>query len=291
MPSPYLDQLLTVLVSAAGSVIAKVGGANGGGLTFLAPLTATANGSTGNVDVGITASATVPATRTLTAGAGHTVGSGGDLSADRSFIIGANADGSILVNAHDVQVGVLATDAQHGARGGGNLHNGAVAGGANGFLTGTDKAKLDGITAGAAVASVGATSPLQNTGSATAPVISLTTVVPANLGGTALSGPGNNGNVLYSNGSAWLSSNASVVYFSLDVTLTGGTATLASGKDLTNAVVISVRLKTATTATGDPVVTFVAGANGNVTVTSYTAGAIQAATDASKYTVVFAGAV
>ena len=34
----------------------------------------------------------------------------------------ANADGSITVNANDIQVGVLATDAQHGARGGGTQH-------------------------------------------------------------------------------------------------------------------------------------------------------------------------
>jgi len=59
-------------------------------------------------------------TRTLTAGAGLT--GGGDLSADRTFDVGANADGSVIVNANDIQVGVLATDAQHGARGGGTQH-------------------------------------------------------------------------------------------------------------------------------------------------------------------------
>ena len=59
-------------------------------------------------------------TRTLTAGAGLT--GGGDLSADRTFDVGANADGSVIVNANDIQVGVLATDAQHGVRGGGTQH-------------------------------------------------------------------------------------------------------------------------------------------------------------------------
>jgi hypothetical protein len=58
----------------------------------------------------------VPTTRTLTAGAGLT--GGGDLSADRTFDVVANADGSITVNANDIQVGVLASDAQHGVRGG-----------------------------------------------------------------------------------------------------------------------------------------------------------------------------
>lgn len=63
----------------------------------------------------------------------------------------ANADGSIVANADDIQVGVLATDAQHGARGGGTQHADAVAGGADGFMTGADKTKLDGIEAGAAL--------------------------------------------------------------------------------------------------------------------------------------------
>jgi hypothetical protein len=62
--------------------------------------------------------------RTLTAGAGLT--GGGDLSANRTFDVVANADGSIVVNANDVQVGVLATDAQHGVRGGGTQHAAAT---------------------------------------------------------------------------------------------------------------------------------------------------------------------
>jgi hypothetical protein len=64
----------------------------------------------------------VPQTRTLTAGPGFTAGSGGDLSTDRYFDIGANPDGSIVVNVHDLQVGVLASDTQHGLRGGGTQH-------------------------------------------------------------------------------------------------------------------------------------------------------------------------
>ena len=59
----------------------------------------------------------VPTSRTLTAGAGLT--GGGDLSANRTFDVVANADASIVVNANDIRVGVLATDAQHGVRGGG----------------------------------------------------------------------------------------------------------------------------------------------------------------------------
>jgi hypothetical protein len=91
---------------------------------------------------GIPASA-VPTTRTLTAGAGLT--GGGDLSANRTFDVVANADGSIVVNADDIQVGVLATDAQHGNRGGGGIHTLVVASGAAGFMSGADKTKLDGL--------------------------------------------------------------------------------------------------------------------------------------------------
>lgn len=90
-----------------------------------------------------------PTSRVLTAGAGL-VG-GGNLTADRVFAVGANADGSIQVNADDIQVGVLATDAQHGTRGGGSTHALAVASGAAGFLSGADKAKLDGIASGSDV--------------------------------------------------------------------------------------------------------------------------------------------
>lgn len=89
----------------------------------------------------------VPTTRQVIAGAG--LAGGGDLSADRTLDVVANADGSIVVAANDVKVGVLATDAQHGVRGGGTQHATVVAGGAAGFMTGADKTKLDGIAAGA----------------------------------------------------------------------------------------------------------------------------------------------
>ena len=63
----------------------------------------------------------------------------------------ANADGSIVANVDDIQVGVLATDAQHGVRGGGTQHANAVPAGAAGFMTGADKSKLNGVAAGAEV--------------------------------------------------------------------------------------------------------------------------------------------
>lgn len=81
-----------------------------------------------------TANAAVPQTRTVTAGSGLT--GGGALTSNITINVGANADGSIVVNADDVQVGILATDAQHGARGGGTQHA-AVTSLANGFATPT----------------------------------------------------------------------------------------------------------------------------------------------------------
>ncbi len=86
-------------------------------------------------------SSAVPTTRTLTAGAGLT--GGGDLSSNRGFDIGANPDGSIVVNADDVQVGVI-NDAQHGNLSGGALHAVATQSVA-GFMAAADKAKLDNI--------------------------------------------------------------------------------------------------------------------------------------------------
>jgi hypothetical protein len=84
---------------------------------------------------------------TLTAGAGMT--GGGDTSANRTFNVIAHADASIVVNADSIQVGVLASDAQHGTRGGGTTHAAAVDGGASGYMTGAQVTKLAGIEAGA----------------------------------------------------------------------------------------------------------------------------------------------
>jgi hypothetical protein len=61
-------------------------------------------------------------------------------------------EGSI-VNPSSLKVGVLANDAEHGNRGGGAIHAAVVSGAANGFMLGTDKAKLDGVAAGAQVCS------------------------------------------------------------------------------------------------------------------------------------------
>jgi hypothetical protein len=69
---------------------------------------------------------------TYYAGAGMT-------ASGTTFNVIANADGSIKVNADDVQVGVLATDAQHGNRGRGSLHTNATTSEA-GFESAADKA-------------------------------------------------------------------------------------------------------------------------------------------------------
>jgi hypothetical protein len=104
----------------------------------------------------------VTGTGQITAGAGLTK-SGNVLN------VVANADGSMIVNPDDIKVGVLATDAQHGTRGGGTLHAVVVAAGAAGFMSGTDKTKLDGISTGAAA---------------------LASTAPANVGITAAVGVG-----------------------------------------------------------------------------------------------------
>lgn len=79
----------------------------------------------------------------VTAGAGMT---GGGASGAVTLNVIANADGSIVVAADDVKVGVLATDAQHGNRTNGALHS--VADGSNaGFMSAADFIKLSGLPA------------------------------------------------------------------------------------------------------------------------------------------------
>lgn len=84
----------------------------------------------------------VPVTRTVTAGAGMT--GGGALSSNITLNVVANGDGSIVVNADDIQVGILATDAQHGNRGGGSIHSDATTSVA-GFMSAADKQKINAI--------------------------------------------------------------------------------------------------------------------------------------------------
>lgn len=62
----------------------------------------------------------VPSSRQIIAGAGL-IG-GGTLASDVTVGVAAHGDGSIVVNADNIQVGILASDAQHGVRGGGTLH-------------------------------------------------------------------------------------------------------------------------------------------------------------------------
>lgn len=61
----------------------------------------------------------------------------------------ANGDGSIVVNANDIQVGVI-TEAQHGDQPlNDGLQHAAATTSFNGFMSSGDKTKLDGVTAGA----------------------------------------------------------------------------------------------------------------------------------------------
>lgn len=99
------------------------------------------NGQTGAVVLNFSDVGAPPDTRNLIAGAGLT--GGGDLTADRTFNVVANADGSIVVNANDIQVGTV-SDAQHGNRGGGTLHAVATPSVA-GFMSAADKTKLDAL--------------------------------------------------------------------------------------------------------------------------------------------------
>ncbi len=97
-------------------------------------------GTLAELNAAVTDATLIADTRTLTAGAGLT--GLGDLSANSTVDVVANVDGSMVINANDLQVGVLATDAQHGVRGGGTQH--AVAtGSVSGFMSSTDKTAFD----------------------------------------------------------------------------------------------------------------------------------------------------
>jgi hypothetical protein len=96
----------------------------------------------GNAAFGWTADLNQLARNTLvtpaSAGTGMTYSAG-------AYNVNANADGSIVVSADDVKVGVLATDAQHGTRGGGTQHAASTTS-VNGFMSAADKTKLDAAT-------------------------------------------------------------------------------------------------------------------------------------------------
>lgn len=116
--------------------------------------------TTGLLKITVTGSVATPSTAvagtdyapvvTLTAGTGLT--GGGTTAANRTFDVGANADGSIAVGANDIGVGVLANDTQHGARGGGTQHA-VVTTLVAGFMSAADKANLDGLVASSGVPS------------------------------------------------------------------------------------------------------------------------------------------
>jgi hypothetical protein len=70
---------------------------------------------------------------------------GAGLTGTTTLNVIAHADGSIVVNANDLQVGVI-NATQHGTLAGGTTHANVIAAGAAGFMTGADKTKLDAIT-------------------------------------------------------------------------------------------------------------------------------------------------
>jgi len=82
--------------------------------------------------------------------------------------------------------------------------------------------------AGGVITSVTATAPITSTGGLT-PNIALTTPVTAAYGGTGLSAVGTSGNVLTSNGSAWVSSAAASSVSSIQAFTSSGTFTVPAG--------------------------------------------------------------
>ena len=95
-------------------------------------------------------------------GAGSIIAGDGLIKEGNTIHVSGNVDGSIIVNPNDIQVGVLATDAQHGDRGGGSLHAVATTT-VNGFLSSSDKAKLDSLNDGTDYLLLDGTRPMSGT--------------------------------------------------------------------------------------------------------------------------------
>lgn len=98
-------------------------------------------------------------TFTQFSGAGQIVAGRGMTKSGNTLDVNANADGSIVVSADDVKVGVLATDAQHGLRGGGNTVHPDATTSVSGFFTAVEKIKLAGVATGATAVPYSSTTP------------------------------------------------------------------------------------------------------------------------------------
>lgn len=210
----------------------------------------------------------------FTAGAGLT--GGGSLAANRTFNVGANADGSIAVNADDIQVGVLATDAQHGNRGGGALHSGAtttnlgfvqLAGDLNGTATNVSVRRLygatvpagSGLTIGRVLLVTGATAlgyGLVDSASIAAGAVDATHLAPGGAGNVLIGGASSNSWAQVTN--THVSNSAAIAVTKLaagaaNTVLTGGTSntfTQITNSHVSNSAAIAVT-KLATGTTGD----------------------------------------
>jgi len=78
-------------------------------------------------------------------GSGSPRGAGAGLVLNGNDIDVASANAAITVQADTITFVALQNDTMHSNRGGGDLHADVVAGGADGFMTGADKTKLDNI--------------------------------------------------------------------------------------------------------------------------------------------------
>jgi Concanavalin A-like lectin/glucanases superfamily len=141
---------------AVSSVFGRVGAVVAVASDYAASLISNDSGVMGStVKVALETLAAAIATNTSNIGANTTAlgtkldTAGAGLTQSGTTVNVAAGDGSISVAADAITVGVI-SDVQHGNRGGGALHADVVAGGASGFMSGTDKTILDSLVAGAA---------------------------------------------------------------------------------------------------------------------------------------------
>lgn len=158
----------TIVKSSYGYSITHTGGGGGAGtladtltlgnnaaalkiINLGAPTLSTDAATKGSSDTAAAAAAASALATALAADEVIVAGAGLTRSGSTLDVV-ANADGSIVVAANDVKVGVI-NATQHGNLAGGATHANAVAGVSAGYMSATDKTKLDGISGSAAALS------------------------------------------------------------------------------------------------------------------------------------------
>jgi hypothetical protein len=149
--TPDINNGIWIVAAGAWARAADLANGSSAEGTYCLVLSGTVYGGTGWVCITLAPNDVVgtdPLAFTEFSLAGQIAAGDGLVKTGNTLDVVVDPDGSIAVTPNTVKVGVLATNAQHGVRGGGTQHALAIAGGDAGFMSGADKTKLDGVPAG-----------------------------------------------------------------------------------------------------------------------------------------------